>query len=76
MAEAYTFLIKIQHEYHKLVRMRAQMPEAMWTRCEQLDLENDATIKWDALVKHFKQIWKQRPRHLGGKNETLEDPDQ
>ena len=71
LAEAYTFLIKIQHEYHKLVRMRAQMPEDMWSRCELLGLENDATIKWEVLVKHFKAIWKQRPKYLGGK--TNED---
>lgn len=76
LAEAYTFLIKIQHEYHKLVRMRAQMPEGMWARCKQFGIKNDATIKWVTLVKHFKQIWKQRPRHLGGKNETLKDSDQ
>jgi len=76
LAEAYTWLLHQRAAYNVLATVRSQMPEDMWKRCELMDLENDAMIKWSTLGKSFKQQWASRPYYLGGKNETSTQTDQ
>lgn len=76
LAEAYLFLLRLREVHDAFVRLRSAMPEHMWEMCGLTETENDATIKWKALVKEFKITWADRPSYLRGTNENLETEDQ